>query len=463
MPFTVAIVGRPNVGKSTLFNRLAGKRLAIVDDQPGVTRDRREGEGRIADLKFDLFDTAGLEEAEEQALEYRMKQQTERAVREADVTLFVVDGRAGLTPMDRHFADWLRRTSATILLVVNKAESNAAIPGISEAWQLGLGDPIPMSAEHGIGMDDLYEALKPLSEAAKAAERTDLDQLAADEDDEDPDAEIGPLRLAIVGRPNVGKSTLVNALLGEDRMLTGPEAGVTRDAISSEWIWNGRPLRLVDTAGLRRKARINDRVEEMSVESSFRAIRLAQIVLLVLDADMMLEKQDLTIARHVIDEGRALIIVVNKWDAVTDRSAQMNLLKDRLQTSLPQVRGVPIITVSALTGRGLPNLPDLLFETFDLWNARVSTGQLNRWLDAMLEAHPPPMVGGRVLKIKYITQAKSRPPTFILFVNRPDDMPESYLRYLTNGLRDRFGLVGIPLRLVMRRQKNPYIDEAENG
>ena len=458
MPFTVAIVGRPNVGKSTLFNRLAGKRLAIVDDQPGVTRDRREGEGRIADLKFDLFDTAGLEEAEEQALEYRMKQQTERAVREADVTLFVVDGRAGLTPMDRHFADWLRRTSATILLVVNKAESNAAIPGISEAWQLGLGDPIPMSAEHGIGMDDLYEALKPLSEAAKAAERTDLDQLAADEDDEDPDAEIGPLRLAIVGRPNVGKSTLVNALLGEDRMLTGPEAGVTRDAI-----WNGRPLRLVDTAGLRRKARINDRVEEMSVESSFRAIRLAQIVLLVLDADMMLEKQDLTIARHVIDEGRALIIVVNKWDAVTDRSAQMNLLKDRLQTSLPQVRGVPIITVSALTGRGLPNLPDLLFETFDLWNARVSTGQLNRWLDAMLEAHPPPMVGGRVLKIKYITQAKSRPPTFILFVNRPDDMPESYLRYLTNGLRDRFGLVGIPLRLVMRRQKNPYIDEAENG
>jgi GTP-binding protein len=461
MPFTVAIVGRPNVGKSTLFNRLAGKRLAIVDDQPGVTRDRREGEGRIADLKFDLFDTAGLEEADEDALETRMKHQTELAVREADVSLFVVDGRSGLTPMDRHFADWLRKLSANVILVVNKAESSAAAAGIGEAWELGLGDPVPISAEHGVGMDELYESLLPHRDAVLEAESRAEEAGAGDE--EDPEYEAGPLRLAIVGRPNVGKSTLVNALLGEDRMLTGPEAGVTRDAITSDWTWQGREMRLVDTAGLRRKSRVSDRVESMSVESSFRAIRLAQVVLLVLDANQMLEKQDLTIARHVIDEGRALIVVVNKWDAVNDRGAAMRQLKDRLQTSLPQVRGVPIVTLSALTGRGLNNLPQVIFETFDIWDARVSTGQLNRWLDAMLEGHPPPLVGGRVIKIKYVTQAKSRPPTFILFVNRPDDMPESYLRYLANGLRERFGLLGVPLRLVMRRQKNPYVEDNDNG
>lgn len=462
MPFTVAIVGRPNVGKSTLFNRLAGKRLAIVDDQPGVTRDRREGEGRIADLKFNLFDTAGLEEADEEALETRMKQQTERAVREADVSLFVVDGRSGLTPMDRHFASWLRKLSANIILVVNKAESSAATAGIADAWQLGLGQPIPMSAEHGIGIDDLYEALLPHRDAVAETEAR-ASGLVLDDSEIDPEQETGPLRLAIVGRPNVGKSTLVNALLGEDRMLTGPEAGVTRDAIASEWTWQGRELRLVDTAGLRRKARVVDRVESMSVESSFRAIRLAQVVLLVLDATQMMEKQDLTIARHVIDEGRALIVVVNKWDAVEDRSAAMRQLTDRLQTSLPQVRGVPIITLSALTGRGLKDLPQAIFDIFDIWDARVSTGQLNRWLDAMLEGHPPPLAAGRAIKIKYVTQAKSRPPTFILFINRPEDLPESYLRYLANGLRDRFKLDGVPLRLLMRRQKNPYIEEKGDG
>ena len=462
MPFTVAIVGRPNVGKSTLFNRLAGKRLAIVDDQPGVTRDRREGEGRIADLKFNLFDTAGLEEAEEDALETRMKQQTERAVREADVVLFVVDGRSGLTPMDRHFASWLRKLSANIILVVNKAESSAATAGIADAWQLGLGQPVPMSAEHGIGIDDLYEALLPHRDAVVETEAR-ASGLVLDDSEIDPEEETGPLRLAIVGRPNVGKSTLVNALLGEDRMLTGPEAGVTRDAIASEWTWQGRELRLVDTAGLRRKARVVDRVESLSVESSFRAIRLAQVVLLVLDATQMMEKQDLTIARHVIDEGRALIVVVNKWDAVEDRSAAMRQLTDRLQTSLPQVRGVPIVTLSALTGRGLKDLPQAIFDIYDIWDARVSTGQLNRWLDAMLEGHPPPLAAGRAVKIKYVTQAKSRPPTFILFINRPEDLPESYLRYLANGLRDRFGLDGVPLRLLMRRQKNPYIEEKGDG
>ncbi len=462
MPFTVAIVGRPNVGKSTLFNRLAGKRLAIVDDQPGVTRDRREGEGRIADLKFNLFDTAGLEEADEEALETRMKQQTERAVREADVVLFVVDGRSGLTPMDRHFASWLRKLSANIILVVNKAESSAATAGIADAWQLGLGQPIPMSAEHGIGIDDLYEALLPHRDAVVETEAR-ASGLVLDDSEIDPEEETGPLRLAIVGRPNVGKSTLVNALLGEERMLTGPEAGVTRDAIASEWTWQGRELRLVDTAGLRRKARVVDRVESMSVESSFRAIRLAQVVLLVLDATQMMEKQDLTIARHVIDEGRALIVVVNKWDAVEDRSAAMRQLTDRLQTSLPQVRGVPIVTLSALTGRGLKDLPQAIFDIYDIWDARVSTGQLNRWLDAMLEGHPPPLAAGRAVKIKYVTQAKSRPPTFILFINRPEDLPESYLRYLANGLRDRFGLDGVPLRLLMRRQKNPYIEEKGDG
>lgn len=462
MPFTVAIVGRPNVGKSTLFNRLAGKRLAIVDDQPGVTRDRREGEGRIADLKFNLFDTAGLEEADEDALETRMKQQTERAVREADVVLFVVDGRSGLTPMDRHFASWLRKLSANIILVVNKAESSAATAGIADAWQLGLGQPIPMSAEHGIGIDDLYEALLPHRDAVVETEAR-ASGLVLDDSEIDPEEETGPLRLAIVGRPNVGKSTLVNALLGEERMLTGPEAGVTRDAIASEWTWQGRELRLVDTAGLRRKARVVDRVESMSVESSFRAIRLAQVVLLVLDATQMMEKQDLTIARHVIDEGRALIVVVNKWDAVEDRSAAMRQLTDRLQTSLPQVRGVPIVTLSALTGRGLKDLPQAIFDIYDIWDARVSTGQLNRWLDAMLEGHPPPLAAGRAVKIKYVTQAKSRPPTFILFINRPEDLPESYLRYLANGLRDRFGLDGVPLRLLMRRQKNPYIEEKGDG
>ncbi|MEQ9326525.1 MAG: ribosome biogenesis GTPase Der [Rhodospirillales bacterium] len=462
MPFTVAIVGRPNVGKSTLFNRLAGKRLAIVDDQPGVTRDRREGEGRIADLKFNLFDTAGLEEAEEDALETRMKQQTERAVREADVVLFVVDGRSGLTPMDRHFASWLRKLSANIILVVNKAESSAATAGIADAWQLGLGQPVPMSAEHGIGIDDLYEALLPHRDAVVETEAR-ASGLVLDDSEIDPEEETGPLRLAIVGRPNVGKSTLVNALLGEDRMLTGPEAGVTRDAIASEWTWQGRELRLVDTAGLRRKARVVDRVESLSVESSFRAIRLAQVVLLVLDATQMMEKQDLTIARHVIDEGRALIVVVNKWDAVEDRSAAMRQLTDRLQTSLPQVRGVPIVTLSALTGRGLKDLPQAIFDIYDIWDARVSTGQLNRWLDAMLEGHPPPLAAGRAVKIKYVTQAKSRPPTFILFINRPEDLPESYLRYLANGLRDRFKLDGVQLRLLMRRQKNPYIEEKGDG
>jgi len=450
MPFTVAIIGRPNVGKSTLFNRLTGKRHAIVDDTPGVTRDRREGDARIGNLNFRLIDTAGLEDADDDALEGRMRQQTELAVEQADATLFMIDARAGVTPIDEHFAGWLRTRSTPIILLANKCEGGAGEGGRLEAYGLGLGDPLPVSAEHANGLSELYDALCELAETHGQGPSLD------DDDDEPGDREDLPLQLAIVGRPNVGKSTIVNYLLDEDRLLTGPEAGITRDAITIPWSWDGHAVNLVDTAGMRRKARIDKKLEKLSVTDSLRAVQFAEVVVLVLDSNAILDKQDLTIARRVIDEGRALVIAVNKWDAAEDRKASLQRLSDKLQTSLPQVRGVPIITCSAKTGRGMDKLMPAVFDIHDIWNARISTGELNRWFEAVLEAHPPPVVSGRRLKLRYITQVKTRPPTFALFSSRADRIPESYLRYLANGLRDDFGLVGVPLRLAPRKRKNPY-------
>ncbi len=446
MSFTLAIIGRPNVGKSTLFNRLIGKRLAIVDDTPGVTRDRREGEARLSDLRFTIIDTAGLEEAHEGALEARMREQTERALAEADAALFLIDARAGLTPMDKHFADWLRRGATPVILVANKCEGRGGEAGLLEAYALGLGDPIPFSAEHGEGLVDLYEALQPF---AHEAPRRVKDRNGGD----------GPLSLAIVGRPNVGKSTLVNKLLGEERMLTGPDAGVTRDAIATTWKYKGREIRMVDTAGLRRKARVREKLESLSTSDTIRTIRFAQVVVLVLEGAVP-DKQDLTIARKVIDEGRALIIAVNKWDRVKDKKAVLEGLGDRLEKSLPQVRGIPIITLSALTGKGIERLLPAVFDIFDVWNRRVPTAGLNRWLDHMTQRHPPPLAQGRRVRLRYITQAKTRPPTFVVFTSRPvKALPESYMRYLVNALREDFNLPGIPIRLHLKKGKNPYADK----
>lgn len=458
MTFTVAIVGRPNVGKSTLFNRLAGKRLALVDDTPGVTRDRREGAGAIADLSFKIIDTAGLEDVIDDSLEARMRVQTEHALDDADVVMFVIDARSGLMPMDKHFADWLRRRGAPVILVANKCEGRGGMAGLGEAYALGLGDPLAVSAEHGEGMGDLYDALAPFAEAVGVQAKEEDGGGDGDADDGE-DNDNRPLQLAIVGRPNVGKSTLVNYLLGENRMLTGPEAGITRDSISVPFNFEGRNIQLVDTAGLRRKARITEKLEEMSVGASLHAIRFAQVVALTIDAVEGLEKQDLTIADMVVEEGRALVIVLNKWDLVKDRRKALGRLADRLETSLPQIRGVPVVTCSALTGKGVDDLLPAVISIFKLWNKRVSTGQLNRWLEAVTERHPPPLVHGRRLRIRYITQIKTRPPTFVIFSSSLKGMPESYARYLINSLRDDFDLPGVPLRLHVRKGKNPYVDE----
>ena len=448
MTFTLAIVGRPNVGKSTLFNRLVGQRLALVDDEPGVTRDRREGDARLYDLDFRAIDTAGLEEVFDESLEARMRQQTERAIAEADVAVLLIDARAGLTPLDEHFARWLRRGETPVLLVANKCEGERGNAGLLEAYALGLGEPVPISAEHGLGLSDLHDHLKALLPGAADGH----DDGAALEDG-------GPLQLAVVGRPNAGKSTLINRLIGEDRLLTGPEAGITRDAIAVDWLYKGQPVRLVDTAGLRRKARVVDKLEKLSTADSLRAIRFAQVVVLLVEADMPMEKQDLTIARMVVDEGRALVIAVNKWDACADRSAAMQQVRDRLERSLPQTRGVPVVTISALQGQNLDRLLDAVFDAYAVWNRRLPTAALNRWLEVVTEAHPPPAVAGRRIRLKFMTQAKTRPPTFMIACSRPKELPGAYLRYLENSLRDDFDLPGTPIRLNLRKSKNPYADD----
>ena len=464
MNVTVAIVGRPNVGKSTLFNRLVGRRLALVAEEPGVTRDRREGAARLFDLEFTAVDTAGLEEAAAGSLEARMRAQTDRAVATADLALLLIDARAGITPLDRHFADWLRRGPTPVVLVANKCESRAGEAGRLEAFALGLGEPVPLSAEHNLGLSDLRDAIKDVLDG-RALE---LDAQAAEQDAAEPDgAELDgaeeegerALQLAIVGRPNVGKSTLVNRLVGEERVLTGPEAGITRDAIAIEWSYKGRPIRLIDTAGLRRRAKAVAKVEKLSVGDALRAIDFAQVVVLLVDAAAPMEKQDLTIARQVLDEGRALVIAVNKWDVCADRAAALKGLGERLERSLPQSRGLPVVTVSALRGQNLDRLLDAVFAAYDVWNRRVPTSALNSWLAGMVQRHPPPAPGGRRIRLRYATQAKTRPPSFVIFCSRPQAVPDAYLRYLENGLRADFDLPGTPIRITLRKGKNPYVDK----
>jgi len=450
MTATVAILGRPNVGKSTLFNRLVGRKIALVDDQPGVTRDRREGMGRIADLEFKLFDTAGLDEAPKASLEGRMSTQSERAIKDADVALFVIDARAGVTPVDRDFAQRLRRSGKPVIVVANKAEGRAAHPGVLEAYELGLGEPVAISAEHGEGLDGLYDALKPFvgSSASEAAEDDE-----ASDDEEDPDR---PLRLAIIGQPNAGKSTLVNALLGEERVLTGPEAGITRDAISTEWTWQGRKIILWDTAGIRRKSRVTGKVEKLAVADALRAIRFADCVVVLIDASLDIERQDLTLCDLVAQEGRAVVLGLSKWDLVEEKQKRMRQVESDLEDVLPEIRGVPVVTLSAERGRGLDQLMKAVFKAVEVWNSRVSTSRLNRWLETTIERNPPPAPSGRRIKLRYATQARTRPPTFALFGNQLDHLPESYVRYLMNGLRKDFDLWGTPIRFSLRRGKNPF-------
>ncbi|MGN6278228.1 MAG: ribosome biogenesis GTPase Der [Sphingomonas sp.] len=441
---TVAIVGRPNVGKSTLFNRLVGKRLALVDDRPGVTRDRREGDASLLGLDFRVIDTAGFEDEDAQSLPGRMRQQTEAAVRDADVALFLIDAREGLTPLDEEIGRWLRAESTPVVVVGNKAESRAGEAGLLDAFRLGLGDPIAISAEHGEGVADLFEALLPLIERAD------------DGEDEEELGEDAPLKIAIVGRPNAGKSTLVNRMLGQERMITGPEAGITRDSISLDWEWNGRAVRLVDTAGLRKRSKVEDKLERLSAADTKRAIDYAEVVVLLLDATRGLESQDLRIANQVIDEGRALIIALNKWDVADNASSLFNGVKAALQEGLSQLKDVPLLTVSAKTGKGTDTLLEVAFDLREAWSRRVPTGELNRWFEAATDANPPPAPKGQRIKLRYITQVKSRPPSFVVFGNRTDELPESYRRYLVNALRRDLRLGAVPLRLEFRGRSNPF-------
>ncbi len=441
---TVAIVGRPNVGKSTLFNRLVGRKLALVDDRPGVTRDRREGEARLLGLEFRVIDTAGYEDEDPHTLPGRMRQQTEAAVRDADVALFLIDSREGVTPLDSEIARWLRVGETPVVVVANKAESRAGEAGVLDAYRLGLGDPVPLSAEHGEGVVDLFEALRPLVEKEEAP------------DEEPNETESATLKLAIVGRPNAGKSTLVNRMLGEERLITGPEAGITRDSISLDWEWQGKPVRLVDTAGLRKRAKITDKLEKLSSADARRAIDMAEVVILLLDATRGLEAQDLRIAEQVIDEGRALIVAINKWDVAESASSLFNGIKGALEDGLAQIKGIPVLTVSAKTGKGIDQLLGAAFELREQWSRRIGTGELNRWFEAAVEANPPPAPGGKRIKLRFITQVNTRPPSFVVFGTRVDQLPESYRRYLFNSIRRELGVGPVPLRLTMRSPKNPF-------
>lgn len=478
--FTMAIVGRPNVGKSTLFNRLVGRRLALVDNTPGVTRDLREGAAKLGDLRFVAIDTAGLEIATDDSLPGRMRRLTERAVRAADVCLFLIDARAGITPADEILADLLRKSARHVILAANKAEGRAGEAGALDAWSLGLGEPIPLSAEHGEGLDDLYHVLRPLADAlaggADVAEpgtpepETDVAVAEGGEIDDGtgdgvPDwapSDRRPLQVAVIGRPNAGKSTLINAIIGEDRLLTGPEAGITRDSISVAVAWGGTPMRLFDTAGMRRRARVQEKLERLSVADALRAVKFAEVVVVLLDAAIPFEAQDLRLADLAETEGRAVVIAVNKWDLEADRQEKLKALKAQFERALPQLKGAPLVTVSARTGRGLERLHDAIVEAHAVWNRRIGTARLNQWLAAMTEAHPPPAPGGRRVRLRYITQARTRPPGFVIMCSNPEALPKSYERYLINGLREDFGLPGTPIRLFLRSQAeaNPYRDRA---
>ncbi len=464
MGLVVAIVGRPNVGKSTLFNRLVGKRLALVDDRPGVTRDLREGAARIADLRFTVVDTAGLEDAADDSLRGRMRRLTERAVDMANLCLFMVDARAGPTSADRDFADLLRKAGANVIVVANKAEGNAGRAGAIEAWELGLGQPLAISSEHGEGIEDLRDAILPFVEAAEGNRETTEADAAAGVDVEDTNSETAasrPMRIAVVGRPNAGKSTLINAILGEDRLLTGPEAGITRDAVSVGLDWDGTPVRIFDTAGMRKRTKVSDKLEKLGVADGLRAVAFAEVVIVLLDAAIPFEQQDLRIADAAEREGRAVVVAVNKWDIEEDRRGKLAGLKEAFERLLPQLRGAALVTVSAKTGAGLGRLRSAVLKAHEVWNRRVPTAVLNRWLADMAEAHPPPAPGGRRIKLRYMTQAKTRPPGFVVMCSHPDKMPKAYDRYLVNGLRESFDMPGTPVRLHFkgRGDGNPYRDK----
>ncbi|MBK4215201.1 ribosome biogenesis GTPase Der [Paracoccus caeni] len=473
MSFTLAIVGRPNVGKSTLFNRLVGKKLALVDDQPGVTRDLREGAGRLGDLRFVVIDSAGLEIAEDDSLQGRMRRLTERAVDEADICLFVIDARVGVTAADEYFADILRKRAKHVIVAANKAEGRAGESGAIEAYGLGLGEPLRISAEHGEGMDDLYRVLMPLADEVEA-ERPAPIAAETDVDISEEDAESGqgaeewrpsaarPLQLAVIGRPNAGKSTLINKIIGEDRLLTGPEAGITRDSISVSTEFMGTPMRIFDTAGMRKRAKVTDKVEKLSVADGLRAVRFAEVVVVLLDVAIPFEQQDLRIADFAETEGRAVVVAANKWDLEDDKPEKLKELREAFERLLPQLKGAPLITCSARTGKGLDRLHAAVMKAHEVWNRRVSTARLNRWLEAMTESHPPPAPGGRRIRLRYMTQVKTRPPAFIVKATHTDKLPDSYQRYLVNGLRQDFDMPGTPIRLFFRDQggDNPYKSKA---
>ena len=469
MSFKLAIVGRPNVGKSTLFNRLVGRKLALVDNQPGVTRDLREGAARLGHLNFTVIDTAGLEEVTDESLQGRMRRLTERAVDMADACLFMIDARIGVTPTDEVFADILRKRNTHVFLVANKGEGRAADGGVIEAYSLGLGEPLRMSAEHGEGMGELAVMLAPLIDVA-AEKHEEEPSIDVDLVEGETDVEYRlptvkkPLQVAVIGRPNAGKSTLINKILGEERLLTGPEAGITRDAISLKLDWDGVPTRIFDTAGMRKKAKVQEKLEKLSVSDGLRAVKFAEVVVVLLDVDSSFEQQDLRIADLAEREGRAVVVAVNKWDLEPDKQAKLRSLREAFERLLPQLRGAPLITVSAKTGRGLDRLQEAVMRAHEVWNRRINTSHLNRWLSGMVEAHPPPAPGGRRIKLRYITQAKTRPPGFVVMCSYPDKIAESYSRYLVNGLREDFDMPGTPIRLWMRGQgdQNPYKDKKKS-